>query len=163
MSVCFLNIVNLFAREQNDWKPTGPTSEDIEASRPKDIDTALKHGNLSWVQNFLKQGGDVNASDRMGMPMLASAVFYKHMASVQYLIKHGADINRRCSPGTQGETPLMLAVQSNNLPMVKYLVEHGADLNLIDVSGYTVLTWVQTICPWPDMKKYFQSLERSRQ
>ncbi len=161
MSVCFVAIVNVFVMGSNNWEQTGPTLEDILASKPTAIAIALKKGDLLGVQNFLKEGGDINMYDRYGMPLLVNAVLNHHMHILQYLVTHGADINKRCNAWRKnetGNTALMLALQCNDFPMVKYLVEHGADLNLTYVFGDTVFTWAQRFCQSQEMKQYFQDL-----
>lgn len=61
---------------------------------------------------------------------------------IEYLLKHGADVNAR-EHYFDGDSPLMLAVGKNNLDLVKLLVEHGANPNIKyidevgDTEGYT--------------------------
>lgn len=166
IGACFLNIVSLSAREEFVWKHTSPTAEDIEASKPKAIDLALQKGDLSWVKNFVQQGGDVNAYVSFGMNMLARAVFFDHMHIVQYLVETGgADVNRRSDYVVRGDergnTPLMLAAQSNNLAMVTYLVKHGADITILNdlktCNEETVVQWVRQYGS-RQMREYFETI-----
>eukprot|EP00833_Pecoramyces_ruminatium_P003345 jgi/Orpsp1_1/1177377/evm.model.c7180000061226.1 len=56
---------------------------------------------------------------------------------VKYLIKQGADINKKKKRG--GETPFFYACKSGNENLVKYLIEQGADINKVNVVGETIL------------------------
>lgn len=186
MSVCFVPLLSASAEDIKNimanlsavddtgdeyvWKPTGPTAEDLEAFKTKELDLALEKGDLPWIKNFVQQGGNLNTNDRMGRPLLVSAVFYKHMHILQYLVEKGADINKRSDYVMQGDergnTALMKAVQANNLPMVQYLVEHGADLNIPNnlntSSELTVVQWVKLFSSRP-MKEYFEKISSIKQ
>ncbi|KAL6611838.1 ankyrin repeat-containing domain protein [Neocallimastix sp. 'constans'] len=87
---------------------------------------------------------------------------------VKYLVKHGADVNRKISTqgvdinkgktygetplffafeyapninkeSNNGETPLIIACKSGCDNMIKSLIEHGADLNKENINGETPL------------------------
>jgi ankyrin repeat protein len=57
---------------------------------------------------------------------------------VQYLIEHGADINKE---NNEGETPLFKACRwgYDNEIIVQYLIENGADINKKNNEGETPL------------------------
>jgi len=56
---------------------------------------------------------------------------------VKYLVKHGADINKR--KFLISETPLFPACKTNNENMVIYLIEHGSDVNIKNWRNETAL------------------------
>ena len=160
INVCFVTVVSACGNYK--WEPTGPTAEDIQASMSTSLQSALKKGDLLSVEEFLKQGGDVNAPCGYGLYMLTSAVKHRHMHLVQFLVEHGADINKHSDfvrPGdARGETALMFAVYNQDLNMVKYLVEKGADFRATDSQGYTPATWVKKFSLSPEIRNYFQEL-----
>lgn len=79
---------------------------------------------------------EANSLDKYGIPILIKAAESGHLNVVQYLVKHGADINVR----TKFEnTALMGASLFGYLDIVKYLVAQGADVNDQNVGGETAL------------------------
>lgn len=65
---------------------------------------------------------------------MRSACFMTHLEIVQYLVAHGADINR---PNFNGGTCLINSVQSAQL--CKFLLKHKADVNARDIQNKTAL------------------------
>jgi ankyrin repeat protein len=60
---------------------------------------------------------------------------------ITWLIKHGADCNTRYS---NGQTPLLYAVNKGSLDVVRALVEEGgASLDVRDDCGRTVIDWAK--------------------
>ncbi|MEE4116664.1 MAG: ankyrin repeat domain-containing protein [Marinilabiliaceae bacterium] len=60
--------------------------------------------------------------------LLSYAIEYNKTISASFLIKRGADIEKR--DGTK--TPLMFAARYNNIPIAEMLIEAGADVNVIN-------------------------------
>lgn len=89
--------------------------------------------NLSTVQFFIEQGGDINAKDRDKKTLLHHAVTKKNFEMVKFLVDKGADINASYCK----KTPLHYAAIFNRLDITKFLVENGADINLKDIDGKT--------------------------
>lgn len=58
------------------------------------------------------------------------------IATVEFLIKCGADINLKNS---EGETPLYLVSREGRVAMTELLLKHGADVNLKNNRGETLL------------------------
>jgi uncharacterized protein len=74
---------------------------------------------------------------------LLSAVSKGSSSKVKQLIKSGANIN--FIEDSTGETPLMIACDSNFLAIVYILVKAGADLNIRDKFGRTALMKSSTL------------------
>ena len=55
-----------------------------------------------------------------------------HLSIVEYLINHGADVNKA---NHWGRTPLSIASENGHLSVAKCLFEHGADVNKADKDG----------------------------
>jgi ankyrin repeat protein len=103
----------------------------------RDIIDASQFGNLEKVKDFLKQGQDVNRKDAVGLTSLHYASRYGHLAIVQTLLEHKANIN-----SIDGATPLHLASREGHLPIVKTLLEHGANIN--SATAYSKITPLHT-------------------
>jgi ankyrin repeat protein len=99
---------------------------------------------MSWSKGIavvaisagLLLAGDVNVPDADGTTPLAWAVYNDDLASVQHLLREGADpkiANR------YGVTPLSLAATNRDAAMTEILLKAGADPNAKLPSGMTVL------------------------
>jgi len=103
---------------------------------------AAKAGDLPTVQELLGRGSAVNAFDELGKTPLHYAVLGEHFAVVDYLLRHGADINAH-DERLIGDTPLGEAASTCSLRMARLLVASGADptvrgwmqLNALDRAG----------------------------
>ena len=60
---------------------------------------------------------------------LHAASRMNHLKVVQYLLRHGADVN---APGKWGWTPLLFASDWGCIEVVRWLIEYGADVNAKD-------------------------------
>lgn len=92
----------------------------------------------------LKQGADLQASDKNGVTALHHAVRFRSPAAVRTLVEHGADVNRACR--RNGSTPLHRAVTQTGAPgtagkaqaateIVEILLAAGADPSIANKSG----------------------------
>ncbi len=70
-------------------------------------------------------------------PLLFQAVEENNLASVKDILMRGIDPNVR---GTNGQTPLMIAVRLENVEIVLALLDAEADPNMKDDSGNTPVT-----------------------
>lgn len=95
-------------------------------------DAALKSKeHLAKVTEALEKGGDPNATNALGEPVLADAIHFgdgksDNLEVAAILIEKGADVN---AIGSTGRSPVTKAAESNNLEAMKLLVEKGADLD----------------------------------
>jgi ankyrin repeat protein len=87
---------------------------------------AAEAGDLLTVQDLLGRGSAVNAFDELGKTPLHYAVLGEHFAIVDYLLRHGADINAH-DEKVIGDTPLAAAASTCSLAMAQLLVTAGAD------------------------------------
>ncbi len=63
-------------------------------------------------------------------------VIIGHLATAEFLLQNGADINAKA---TNGSTPLDLIVPIGHLATAKFLLQNGADINTRDINGSTLL------------------------
>src|SRR4051812_34090683 len=87
---------------------------------------AAQAGDLPAGPELLGRGDPVNAFGEMGKTPLHYAVLAEHAPAVDYLLRHGADINAR-DERLIGDTPLAEAASTCSLPMARRLVAAGAD------------------------------------
>ena len=82
----------------------------------------------------LWNGADVKATDRDGRTMLHWVAKCSVRTGVfNLLLKHRAEINARM---ISGETPLMVAIYSNNTPeVIEFLLDNGADIEVTEHHG----------------------------
>lgn len=81
----------------------------------------------AMVDEALKQGSSLEQE-------LHNATIARDSTRIEYLLKRGAKINAR---DTDNQTPLMVAIKTNDLSVINGLLEYGADPNLQDSDGWT--------------------------
>lgn len=106
-----------------------------------DFLTAIRSGDISFFQNHINRGWDVNfqyvnSENRDGDGSALLALAYNQKALFDFLIENKADVNL---PNKNGGTPLMIAVHSNRPEMVSTLLKAGANPNLTNNEGWTAL------------------------
>jgi hypothetical protein len=70
-----------------------------------------------------------NERGRCNWPTLAAAVEIGDLTIAEWLLEHGAEVNRGNGDNpSNGKTAIFIAAQQGNLPMFKLLYEKGADL-----------------------------------
>lgn len=119
--------------------PAGNEQKEQEAKPVKKEDPnkmlheAADKMHLRGIYNALLAGADVN-SIYEGMLPLERAIFANSPGTVKYLIKCGADVNKRAEHG--GRTAIMVAAYMQNVEIIDILLENGADINAkIENSG----------------------------
>lgn len=86
--------------------------------------TAAETGNFVVLKGLLEHGANVNMSDCHGNTALMFAVLSRHLTSVQWLVEHGADLERvRIS---DGRSALGLAVCNGHFDIARCLLDAGA-------------------------------------
>ena len=92
----------------------------------------VRNGNLSAVDEYLKNNGDPNRRNSVGESLLMLASYSHHSAIVEDLIKAGADINAE----RDGHTALEYAFSGRYVPdidTIELLVEAGANVTNKDL------------------------------
>jgi uncharacterized protein len=93
------------------------------------------YNDVTALKAILANGGDLSSIDLNGE--LRNAAFFGHWKVVDFLIKHGADVNF-AQPDT-GETALHSSLAKAGRPyylfVVKLLIENGANINAKTISG----------------------------
>ena len=95
----------------------------------------------------LSAGGNANARDGDGRPLLASS--YLRLASAKVLVRHGADVNARDSSRADrlGYTPAMLQALYGEWDLVAFLLDHGADPGITGADGTTLRDLLHAASP----------------
>ena len=96
---------------------------------------ALMTGNIESMQRALDEGGDVDAIDDDGFPLLYDLILSRNETGVKFILEHGANVNVNYITHQENIanieiTPLHYAAASGNPNLVKLLLEHGADINV---------------------------------
>jgi len=114
-----------------DWRPSSDPQEVLDEA----LVWACKSGRTNVLQRLVGAGARVDADPYRGTPLIWAAVCDR-IETVDWLIDHGASINRKATFGgpTHGEgvTALHMASQHGHLSIVQLLVERGADLAIRD-------------------------------
>lgn len=120
---------------------------------------------------LLQKGLNIHCANVMRETPLHVASARGDATLVDFLLTHGADVNRRCllgctalhdgelDPGIairllrggalvdarddQGQTPLMLACDFSNMPLIRVLLQNGASLTLKSHQGWSALDCAQ--------------------
>ena len=123
------------------------------------------------VGSLLQKGLNIHCTNVMRETPLHVASARGNDPLVEFLLAHGADVNRRCllgctalhdgelDPGIamrllrggalvdarddQGQTPLMLACDFSNMPLIRVLLQHGASLTIKSHQGWSALDCAQ--------------------
>ncbi len=104
---------------------------------------AAAHCNRETVQEtcaaLLAAGADVDARTKWGTTALWSAAVAGRGDLVDFLLRHGADLETR---DQEGRTVLIFVAKHGSIgDMVGRLVAHGADVNAQDAAGRTALMY----------------------
>ena len=115
-------------------------SETTEDSLKLFFSTAVRHGNISVLKVMLKKIFYFQSSLDIA---LSESVMKNDRATINFLLKSGADINFRDNLNgdfLNGETIIMKVIRCTYLAdLIPFLVGKGADLNVEDGSGRTAL------------------------
>jgi serine/threonine-protein phosphatase 6 regulatory ankyrin repeat subunit B len=127
---------------------------DFRASTDRRLYDALKTGDTNYLQQYLSLGGEIDRPVRLAgsriesAPLIDIAIEYGQTGALGFLLRRGANPNRRDSAG---DTPLIWAVgrsqagvaHKSRVENVRVLTQAGADPNLKSgaQSGWTPLIW----------------------
>jgi len=96
---------------------------------------AIQRGAITAVEQYLAQGGDVEAHNEQGHTLLMAAAIYRWPKLVRLLLAHSATPNSR---DKNGQTPLHHAAV-HSLDSVKLILAAGGDATARDNEGRSVL------------------------
>ncbi|MBK0402002.1 ankyrin repeat domain-containing protein [Adhaeribacter sp. BT258] len=97
---------------------------------------AVKNGNLTEVETALKNGADVNTTDKNKRSLLLLATHAKDLKMAQLLVAHGANVNQQ---DDIQDSPFLFAGASGYTPFVKLFLENGARFDVFNRYGGTAL------------------------
>jgi ankyrin repeat protein len=89
----------------------------------KELDKTTK---IFLTKKFIKQGANVNKSDKMGNTPLHIATKMDAFEIIKFLIENGAEVN---ISNKKGNTPLHNASKKKNIKIVRFLVDNGAEID----------------------------------
>lgn len=123
--------------------PSSPTPENaavvlVQDGDPTPLMEAAFTGNERAARALLEAGADPNVRDRYGRTALWYAVYAAHLDVFKLLIGHpdvGEIVNLPDEPS--GDTPLHLAVKSDDEGFTKLLLATGADRGAQNLFGQT--------------------------
>jgi ankyrin repeat protein len=114
-----------------DWEPSSDPQEVLDEA----LVWACKSNRLTVLERLVRAGARTNADPYRGTPLIWAAVC-NCAETVEWLLDHGANINRKATFGGPthgvGVTALHMAAQYGHMQVAKLLVERGADLTLKD-------------------------------
>lgn len=99
--------------------------------------SCVAKGDLDTCKKYALAGMDLNSRDKLGTPLLNTAVRAKQIECVEWLLDNGADI--RALSADRGYSALMDAVWIGDEAMVKLLIERGSEMNIVNKEGQTML------------------------
>lgn len=103
----------------------------------KEFLDAAEQGQLDILKNSLKNGVDINVTNRQGRTAIVNASLNKHYECVSFLISAGADINK------QDQTcfnPFLLSCLNNDLTLLRIILPANPDLDLLTRFGGVGIT-----------------------
>ncbi len=104
-----------------------------------DLYEAASIGDLaSMKQHITDQSSSINSYSSDGFTPLGLACYFGHLEIVQYLVNHGADVNK-ASSNSFHVAPIHSATAISDYEITAFLLGHGADVNAKQQSGVTPL------------------------
>ncbi|NUP32710.1 MAG: ankyrin repeat domain-containing protein [Streptomycetaceae bacterium] len=85
---------------------------------------AARAGDAEMLASYVDAGLPVDLANEAGDTLLMLSAYHGHLASVQVLLKRGADANKA---NDRGQTPLAGAVFKNEPEIARALLDAGAD------------------------------------
>ncbi len=96
---------------------------------------------MSEFDKNVKSGAiKINDADPRGWSYLHYAAARDNAEAIEYLLKHGANIEAKTY---DGRTPLYLSVVLENLTAIKTLLKFGANVDVRDIDGYHLLAFAE--------------------
>lgn len=105
-------------------------------SRHRTIISAAEQGDIEALVQLIREGSDLNGTNRRGYSPLRGAVANEHCDAATILLAAGADVN---GLSARGWPPIYIAVRNNDLAMIDLLISHGADVTISTAAEDTPL------------------------
>jgi ankyrin repeat protein len=110
------------------------TQQDIEGQTALHYAAGQK-ADLAYYRPLLEAGSDPNWPTAYGLTPLTTVISEGYDEAMQYLVEHGADINRK---GQEGRAPVFYAVEYNNHAALRFLHRSGADFSAFSSASPTI-------------------------
>lgn len=88
-----------------------------------------------YLRILLEHGGDINAKNCDGQPILISMLFQRNYEGIDMLLERGADINLT---DTSSSTLLMIMARLADFEHLYYMLQRGADFRKKDMGGFDI-------------------------
>lgn len=126
-------------RLQKPRSNAGKNFEGIKEQEPQKVEEiikAVKEGNVSQVETFLKKGIDANTADDYGNTLLHFASDSNEPKMISLLASYGADPDVK---NKMGDTVIHQATRQKNVESLKILAPLSKDLNVLNQVGRSAL------------------------
>ncbi|CAG2059174.1 unnamed protein product, partial [Timema podura] len=97
---------------------------------------SVRNKRLDTFKDLLKDGGDINATDKTGRNVLHHVVKCGGLEFVRHIVDMGGDINVQA---LNGFNALHYALRKGEIDVVQYLIQKGADVNAIDKNNHSLI------------------------
>ncbi len=98
----------------------------------------IEKGNITYLQKFLKQGGNPNQFNHHGQSLLTKAAFHDQYIMATELLRAGAKVDL---PDNFGMNPLIYGSSYGNTGIVELLVSNGANVNYLSPNSESALIY----------------------
>nr|CAD7416493.1 unnamed protein product [Timema poppensis] len=97
---------------------------------------SVRNHRLDTFKELLKDGGDINATDKLGRNVLHHVIKCGGLDFVRHIVDMGGDINVQ---DRNGFNALHYALRKGEIDVVQYLILKGADVNAIDANSSSLI------------------------
>ncbi|KAK4878595.1 hypothetical protein RN001_011101 [Aquatica leii] len=134
-NTCLLKAIELDDKDLTDYLMKWKVDINIQSNNGQTpLGGALENGLTAVSKLLIQMGADVNIQRAAGTYLHLAAQYGVNV--VDELLDAGFDINHK---DLYGETPLTVALQSNQVDIMTVLLERGADPNVRNNEGYSCL------------------------
>nr|CAD7445704.1 unnamed protein product [Timema bartmani] len=97
---------------------------------------SVRNKRLDTFKDLLKDGGDINATDKTGRNVLHHVIKCGGLEFVRHIVDMGGNIKVQA---LNGFNALHYALRKGEIDVVQYLIQKGADVNAIDKNNYSLI------------------------